>query len=276
MQLRRCFLRSGWVGLLLCFAGALNAQVTTAPKQGIRENNPRLRALTNARIVTSPGKTIEKGTILIRDGMIVAAGADVKVPADARVWDLAGKTIYPGFIDAYSRLGLPETLQPEPVRPDVDYDDPNAKPKEVPRESAKGMHSWNAKVTPERKAADFLNPDKKGMRKLRDLGFTSALVVPGRGIFRGASALINLQEADVTTMVVAPSVAQHVAFDFYRREDGGYPNSLTGWIAPIRQNFLDAPWWPAAQDSYHKNPGTTDGPESNASLGELTEQAPRT
>ncbi len=275
MQLRRVFLRSGWLGLLFCFASAVTAQVTTAPKQGIRENDPRLHALTNARIVTSPGKIIEKGTILIRDGVIVAAGADVKVPADARVWDLAGKTIYPGFIDGYSRLGLPETLQPEPARPDVDYDDPNAKPKEVPRESAKGMHSWNAKVTPERRAADFLNPDKKAMRKLRDLGFTSALVVPGRGIFRGSSALINLQEADVTTMVVAPSVAQHVAFDFYRRDDGGYPNSLMGCIALIRQNFLDASWYQAAQDAYHKNPGTTERPESNASLAALAEQAQR-
>ena len=214
---------------LLIAAASSPAQVTTAPKQGIRENDPRLHALTNARIVTAPGKTIEKGTVLIRDGVIVEAGPDVKIPAEARVWDLAGKTIYPGFIDAYSRLGLPETLQPEPLRPDVDYDDPNAKPKEIPRESAKGMHSWNAKVTPERKAADYLNLDKKSTRKLRDLGFTSALVVPGRGIFRGSSALINLQEADVTTMVLAPSVAQHVAFDFYRRDDGAYPNSLMGW-----------------------------------------------
>src|SRR5256884_4156978 len=113
MQLRRCFLRSAWFGLLLCFAGALNAQVTTAPKQGIRENDPRLHALTNARIVAAPGKIIEKGTILIRDGVIVDVGSGVKIPAEARVWDLAGKTVYAGFIDAYSRLGLPETLKPE-------------------------------------------------------------------------------------------------------------------------------------------------------------------
>jgi imidazolonepropionase-like amidohydrolase len=269
--------RSIWVcvATLLITAISSSAQVTTAPKEGIRENDPRLHALTNARIVTAPGKTIEKGTVLIRDGVIVAAGADVKVPAEARVWDLAGKTIYPGFIDAYSRLDLPETLQPEPLRQEVDYDDPNAKPKEIPRESAKGMHSWNARVTPERNAADYLNLDKKSTRKLRDLGFTSALVVPGRGIFRGSSALINLREADVATMVVAPSVAQHVAFDFYRRDDGAYPNSLMGCIALIRQNFLDASWYQAAQDAYRKNPATTERPEANASLAALAEQAQR-
>ena len=264
-----------WLAALLFLAISGSAQVTTIPKQGIRENDPRVHALTNARIVAAPGKTIEKGTVLIRDGLIVEVGPDVKIPAEARVWDLAGKTIYPGFIDAYSRLDLPETLKPEPVRNDVDPDDPNAKPKEVPRESAKGTRAWNSRVTPERRASDYLNLDKKGTKALRDLGFTSALIVPGRGVFRGSSALINLQEADVDTMVVAPLVAQHIAFDFDREGDRGYPNSLMGAIALIRQSFLDASWYQAAQEAYRKNPATTERPETNASLAALAEQAQR-
>src|SRR3979411_2876412 len=99
-----------WLAASLCVASSALAQVTTVPKQGIRENDPRVHALTNARIIAAPGKTIEKGTVLIRDGLIVEVGPDVKVPVEARVWDLAGKTIYPGFIDAYRRLDLPETL----------------------------------------------------------------------------------------------------------------------------------------------------------------------
>src|SRR6476659_3676409 len=197
------------------------AQVTTVPKQGIRENDPRVHALTNARIIAAPGKTIEKGTVLIRDGIIVEVGPDVKIPAEARVWDLAGKTIYPGFIDAYSRVDLPETLKPEPPRSDTDPDRPNAKPKEVPKENAKGTRSWNPRVTPERRASDYLNLDKKGTKALRDLGFTSALIVPGRGVFHGTSALINLQENDVDTMVDAPVVAQHIGFDFDRDSRDG-------------------------------------------------------
>ena len=254
------------------------AQVTTVPKQGIRENDPRVHALTNARIVAAPGKTIEKGTVLIRDGIIVEVGPEVKVPAEARVWDLAGKTIYPGFIDAYSRLDLPETLKPEPPRSDSDPDDPNAKPKEVPKENAKGTRSWNPRVTPERRAADYLNLDKKATKALRDLGFSSALVVPARGIFHGSSALINLQEVDVDTMVVSPLVAQHIGFDFDRdgRDgDRGYPNSLMGSIALIRQSFLDAQWYQAAQDAYRKSPSTTERPETNASLAALAEQMQR-
>jgi imidazolonepropionase-like amidohydrolase len=262
----------------LFLAISSSAQITTVPKEGIRENDPRVHALTNARIVAAPGKTIEKGTVLIRDGIIVEVGPDVKVPAEARIWDLTGKTVYAGFIDAYSRLDLPETLKPEPARTDSDPDDPNAKPKEVPRESAKGTRSWNPRVTPERRAADYLNLDKKATKALRDLGFTSALVVPARGVFHGSSALINLQETEVDTMVVSPVVAQHIGFDFDRdgRDgDRGYPNSLMGSIALIRQSFLDASWYQAAQEAYRKNPGTTERPETNASLAILAEQMQR-
>src|SRR3954470_14341536 len=268
----------------LCFAGclflgvAVSAQVTTVPKQGIRENDPRVHALTNARIFTAPGKTIEKGTVLIRDGLIAEVGSDVKVPPEARVWDLSGKTIYAGFIDSYSRLDLPESLKPEPIHRDEDPDDANAKPKEVPKENAKGTHSWNPRVTPERRAADYLNVDKKGTKALRDLGFTSALVVPGRGTIRGSSALINLDDGDIDTMVVSPVVAQHIAFDFDRDGRGGdrgYPNSLMGSIALIRQSLLDASWYQAAQDAYRKSPATTERPETNASLAALAEQMQR-
>jgi hypothetical protein len=47
--------------------------------------------LTNARIFTVTRGVIERGTIVIRDGLIAAVGPDVAVPADARVLDLAGK-----------------------------------------------------------------------------------------------------------------------------------------------------------------------------------------
>ncbi|MDQ6623123.1 MAG: amidohydrolase family protein, partial [Verrucomicrobiota bacterium] len=129
------------------------------------------------------------------------------------------------------------------------------------------------RVTPERNAAEVLKPDKKAAQKLRDLGFTSALVVPGRGIFRGTSALLNLRETDVNADVVAPMVAQHIALEVERRrEGGGYPNSLMGCIALIRQTLLDAAWYQAAQDAYRKNPASTERPEINASLAALAEQ----
>ncbi|HNU08376.1 MAG TPA: hypothetical protein PKO33_11470, partial [Pyrinomonadaceae bacterium] len=73
-------------------------------------------ALTNARIVTVSGATIEKGTVVIRDGLIESVGADAKVPADARVIDATGLTVYPGVIDALTNLGAPQPAAPAGFR----------------------------------------------------------------------------------------------------------------------------------------------------------------
>src|SRR5687767_98057 len=62
----------------------------------------RLVAITNAAIMTASNGTIPKGTIVIRDGKIAAVGADVAVPAGAKVIDGAGKYVTPGIIDAHS------------------------------------------------------------------------------------------------------------------------------------------------------------------------------
>ena len=62
----------------------------------------KLVAITNATIMTASKGTIPKGTIIIRDGKIAAVGADVAVPAGARVIDGNGKYVIPGIIDAHS------------------------------------------------------------------------------------------------------------------------------------------------------------------------------
>lgn len=61
-----------------------------------------LVAVTNATIITASHGTIEKGTILIRNGKIAAVGKDLTVPAGAQVIDGTGKYVMPGIIDAHS------------------------------------------------------------------------------------------------------------------------------------------------------------------------------
>src|SRR5215467_5695427 len=65
-------------------------------------------AITNARIVTVSGPVIDHGTVVVRNGLIAAAGANVNAPPDARVIDGNGLTVYPGLIDSYTNLALPE------------------------------------------------------------------------------------------------------------------------------------------------------------------------
>ena len=62
----------------------------------------RLVAITNATIMTASHGTIERGSIVIRDGKIAAVGADVTAPQGARIIDGTGKYVIPGIIDAHS------------------------------------------------------------------------------------------------------------------------------------------------------------------------------
>jgi imidazolonepropionase-like amidohydrolase len=65
-------------------------------------------AITNARIVTVTGPVIERGTVVIRGNKIQAVGANVQPPGGARIVDAGGASVYPGFIDASTNLGLNE------------------------------------------------------------------------------------------------------------------------------------------------------------------------
>src|SRR5690625_5284108 len=77
-----------------------------APTEGMKENTARVNAYIEAEIILAPGNRISKGTLVIREGVIEAGGKNVSVPADARIWNIQGKTIYPGFIDAYTTAGM--------------------------------------------------------------------------------------------------------------------------------------------------------------------------
>ncbi|MCB9833007.1 MAG: amidohydrolase family protein [Planctomycetes bacterium] len=69
------------------------------------------------RIIPVVGPVIEKGSILIEDGKIVAIGADLKVPFDAKVIDASGKTIFPGLVDPLESRGLDVSNETQDVAP---------------------------------------------------------------------------------------------------------------------------------------------------------------
>src|SRR5437868_8661943 len=96
--------------LVACCALVTPFQTTTRAQRNAIETY----AITNARIFPVSGTVIERGTVVIRNGLIAAVGAQVAAPADARVIDGTGLTVYPGLIDANTTLGIP---QPSPSTP---------------------------------------------------------------------------------------------------------------------------------------------------------------
>ncbi len=89
----------------LRFAAASAVGVLCAVPLAAQKHVPATFAITGARIVPVSGPVLEKGTIVIRDGVIAAVGAAVTAPADARIIDGTGLTVYPGLIDGYGSLG---------------------------------------------------------------------------------------------------------------------------------------------------------------------------
>jgi imidazolonepropionase-like amidohydrolase len=250
------------VFLTLSFA-SLPLYSQTAPPVGIRENTPTVHAFTNARIVIAPGKVIARGTLVVRDGVIEAVGENVTPPADARLWNMNGRTLYPGLIDLATDYGLPK---PPPPQSGDGFDPFQAPPRPEP---VKGPAHWNPKVRSEYDAHTEFQRDPRAAEKLRSQGLTVVLSIPQRGLFRGTSVLVNLGDGPATDLVLKHRVAQHVTFEQTPGFFGGYPNSLMGVIALIRQTWLDADWYRKAQETYARYPDRNRRPETNAALEAL-------
>ncbi|MDZ7273956.1 MAG: amidohydrolase family protein [candidate division KSB1 bacterium] len=243
-------------------AALVTAQIT--PVEGLRDNTPQVHALVNARIVPAPGQVIDKGTVIIRDGLIVAAGAQVTPPPDARLWDYSGKTLYAGFIEPYVTPGVPART------PGARGAARTEARTEARPEERRGPRHWNPLMRAEEQAEDLFQPDQNKVKALRELGFCAALIAPGKGIFRGTSALVSLGDGGLERGVLKRRVAQHLAFETAGEQEGGYPNSLLGSIAFIRQTLLDAQWYQAAMAAYRRNPAQP-RPEESPALAALAE-----
>lgn len=213
-------------------AGAtLAALAIPAAAWASRDERPRVYALTGATVIQAPGRSIESGTVVLRDGLIEAVGAAAPIPPDAVEIDCRGRFVYPGWIDADSRLGF---RIEEPAR---------ARGAASPEPSPGAVHP-NPRVRPELRARDLLLPftedRQREMERYRSLGFTTILATPARGVFRGTSAAVQLVDGrSVAQTILRDGVAQHAAFE-HGGFGEGYPTSLMGAVALIRQTLLDA------------------------------------
>ena len=235
-------------------------------------------AITNARIVTAAGPVIDKGTVVMREGIIEDVGAAVTAPGDALLVDGTGLVVYPGLIDMSnsSVVEVRTTTQAPPAAPAaagrgrgavVATPDSVTWADQEREARARYLHPYVG-------AASLVELDGDDVRRLAAAGITTALAVPSQGILRGQSALVNLtappEPAETSALatyrrgavVVRSPVAQHVVFAIGGPGGGGgggYPGVLLGVIAFARQSFYDAQWQKDARAFADRNKSSVFG-----------------
>ena len=243
---------TGLLGLTLALAGVADAQqaTRTQPVTGIRDNGTGYHALVGARVVTGPGQVMENATIVIRDGLIQSVGRG-QAPAGARVWDMTGLTVYPGFIDAHADLGMDA----------------------VPEGGDVGPTHWNPQVRAWFSTTSNLQDDEDRRSALRSQGFGTALAVPKQGIFRGTASVVGLGEEGVRERVLRRDIAQSIGFQRSFQLGGSYPNSAMGVIALMKQTWMDTEWYARAWDAYESSGRAFLPPETSEALAALQDAA---
>jgi len=223
------------------------------PVNGMRPADIRAHAFVDVTIVLAPGNVLEHATLIVRDGVIEAVGANITVPVDARVWDTEGLTIYPGLIEPACFIDA------------------------APQASSAGLH-WNSRIVPQVNMADEAVPSDALRSSLRSLGFTVAAVYPSQGALRGTGVVMSLAENADHLLTFEADVAMAMAFDYGGGFGGGgggagrggeYPNSLMGSVAQIRQTLLDAQWHAACHRVYAQHPLGNEPPLPSEALDAL-------
>ncbi|MGA8143773.1 MAG: amidohydrolase family protein [Candidatus Acidiferrales bacterium] len=227
--------------VVICATGVLG-WVHAAHGEG---GEPRYFAISNARIVSVSGPVIENGTVVVAKGLIQAVGTSVAIPPEAWVIDGKGLTVYPGLIDAGTDLGLPKPPGSDAAGGGRSQGPPPSAQVILNPEGRPGTSPW-------RVAADELKIDDKRIEEWRNSGFTTALTTPDGGIFPGQGTIIDLGGDSARDFVVQPAATLQVSLTpiggFF-----GFPDSLMGTIAYVRQVLDDTSWYGQAEPIYEAN-----------------------
>jgi imidazolonepropionase-like amidohydrolase len=216
-----------------------------AAVQPAQAQRPRVYAITGATVIVAPGNSLDNATVIVRDGLIEAVGADATVPADAEVIDGTDLTVWPAFVDAYSHLGMAPATGggggfsiAALFSGGGDEEDPGTG---HPIELVHPQHRVNDELL----TGDF--------ESHREIGFGAALTAPRSGVFRGSSAVITLRDAHPRDYVVKSDVTTHLGFDtgqFF----GGYPADILGTVTTMRQVMYDVQRYGEWKARWEANP----------------------
>ncbi|WP_397363249.1 amidohydrolase family protein [Olleya sp. R77988] len=222
-----------WAILSLLLCSYLSFAQEYVPKNdGVKTNTSNYTAFTNAKIYITPNQVVNNGTLLIKDGKVVASGASVSIPKNAVVVDLSGKTIYPSFIDIYTDFGVKKPSSPDGHNRTPQYD------------AAREGYYWNDHIRPDQNAIDYFEFDSKKAKELRKAGFGVVNSHIDDGIIQGTGVLVTLAaDGSDATRLLDEKVGQFTGTSKSKTSRQAYPTSLMGTMALLRQVNHDANWY---------------------------------
>lgn len=185
-------------------------------------------ALKGGKLLTVTHGVIDNGVVVMQAGKITAVGAAsaVPIPSGAQVIDATGMTIYPGFIDSETQLGLTEITGVAMTNDLVELSD---------------------EIMPHMHVYDAFHAETELIPVARLNGITNAIVAPdSQDTLPGQDSFIQLYGRDATEMILIRDNAMPLNFTGdQRRNKGGFdkrkfPSTRMGLIAQLRQSFLDA------------------------------------
>jgi imidazolonepropionase-like amidohydrolase len=235
--------------LLLLFGLGLEQHSLWAQQTGsLDELQPvtRTLALKNVTLIPAPGQQVSGATLVIKDGLIKAAGQDVQIPAGARILPADSMFVYAGFIEGLSHTGIPKE----------DEDRSATRSRESARERAQ-INPANppyerAGIQPDRGVRELLDPSDKSLSSMRKLGFTAAHVIPRGQMLPGQGSLILLKGKDAREMILMENISQSASFQGARRV---YPATPMAVMAKFRQLYRQAELAQQHQAHFSEAPG---------------------
>ena len=223
-----------FLSLLLLVTGAAAFAQESFPVNGVRDVRSGTYAFTNATIIQNASTKIEKATLVIKQGKIVAVGVGVDIPKDAVVVDCNGKYIYPSFVDPLTDYGAGT---PKRTNAGFNFGAPGQFLSNKP-----GAYNWNQAVKPEINTVEAFTLDEAVAASYRNNGFGTVFTHVKDGIVRGTGAVVTLASTNENNTILKSKAAQVFSFD-KGTSTQSYPSSLMGSIALLRQTYLDAKWY---------------------------------
>jgi imidazolonepropionase-like amidohydrolase len=226
---------------------ALIVALCLVPGSRGQGGEPPYFAIRGAKIVSVSGRTAENSTVIISRGIIAAIGADAKIPDEAWIIDGKGLTVYPGLIDSFTDVGL--TAAPATGTPGAT----GAAARPLQAQTVARSPEDRPGTTPWRNAADEVNPGDKRIESWRNGGFTTVVAAPKGGFFPGQAAVLDLAGDRPGDFVVKTPAVIPLNLRPAGGFNSGFPDSLMGVLAYVRQVFLDTDWSIRAQTAYEHN-----------------------